>query len=246
MNYLIKIATWAALCLTALTAQAQDPQAILKAADKFRLATENMQIETEISIYHRDGSLDKERNYLVFAQAQHQTLVLMKSPAEKGQKVLMLGDDFWLVLPGSQRPVRITAAQRLFGSASTGDVATLSWAQDYSGTLVGEAQCGEAACLHLSLSALRKSVNYQRIELWVGKSRWEPIRADLYLQSDKLAKQAHFILDKTTPTLVSEMRLTDQLSDHKETRVRYLSRKNKVVPATWLNPMFLAQNPKLD
>jgi hypothetical protein len=27
----------------------------------------------------------------------------MRSPAEAGQKVLMLGDDFWLLMPGSQR-----------------------------------------------------------------------------------------------------------------------------------------------
>ena len=52
----------------------------------------------------RDGSPDKERRYTVFAQAEHQSLVLMRSPAEQGQKVLMLGDDFWLLMPGSQRP----------------------------------------------------------------------------------------------------------------------------------------------
>jgi hypothetical protein len=42
------------------------------------------------------------------------------------------------------------------------------------------------------------------------------------------------------------MVLTDQVSNHKTTHVRYLSRKERQVPAEWLNPMFLARNPALD
>jgi hypothetical protein len=30
----------------------------------------------------------------------------------------MLGDDFWLLLPGSQRALRITPSQKLLGDAS--------------------------------------------------------------------------------------------------------------------------------
>jgi hypothetical protein len=174
----------------------------------------------------------------------------MRSPAEAGQKVLMLGDDFWLLMPGSQRPLRITPSQKLLGDASTGDIATMSWADDYSGTVVGDEPCGgesEAMCRRLSLQAARKGVTYQRIELWLGKTRHEPVRADLYVQSDKLAKQARFVFDQPqTPTLVTEMVLLDRLSNHKETRVRYVSRQGKTVPEAWLNPMFLARNPALD
>jgi len=235
------------LAATAGLARADEVNDYLKAADQFRVGTENMQVETEITTFAKDGSKEKERNYLVFSQVNHQSLVLMKSPAEKGQKVLMLGDDFWMLLPGSQRPLRITPMQKLLGDASIGDIATMSWSQDYTGKIVGEEKCNDKPCVHLSLNAVRKSVAYQRIELWLGKTRHEPIKADLYVQSEKLAKQASFILDKPqTPTAVSEMILLDQLSSHKETRVRYLSRKQKTVPEQWLNPMFLAKNPSLE
>jgi hypothetical protein len=244
----------AMFALTALAAQAQDVTALLKATDRFRMSADNLQVDTQISIFNADGTLDKERRYTVFAQANHQSLVLMQSPAEKGQKVLMLGDDFWLLMPNSQRPLRITPMQKLLGDASTGDIATMSWASDYTGALVGEERCGDGtptavqqACLHLSLNASRKGVTYQRIELWMGKARHEPVRADLYVQSDKLAKQARFVMDKpTAPTMVNEMVLLDKLSNHKETRVRYLNRKERTVPETWLNPMFLAKNPSLE
>lgn len=233
----------------AAAARADDVSALLKAADKYRMSGDNMQIDTQISVFNTDGSPDKERRYVVFAQARHQSLVLMQSPAEKGQKVLMLGDDYWLLMPGSQRPLRITPMQKLLGDASTGDIATLSWADDYTGSVAGEEPCGEPAqpCLHLSLQANRKGVTYQRIELWIGKARREPVRADLYVQSDKLAKRARFVMDKpAAPTTVTEMLLGDQLTNRKETRVRYLGRKEHTVPEAWLNPMFLARNPSLE
>ena len=233
----------------ALGAHGDDVSALLKAADTYRMSGDNMQIDTQISVFNSDGSPDKERRYVVFAQAKHQSLVLMRSPAEKGQKVLMLGDDYWLLMPGSQRPLRITPMQKLLGDASTGDIATLSWADDYGGSVVGEEPCGEPAqpCLRLALQANRKGVTYQRIELWIGKARHEPVRADLYVQSDKLAKRARFVMDKPgAPTTVTEMLLSDQLTNKKETKVRYLGRTEHVVPEAWLNPMFLARNPALE
>jgi hypothetical protein len=161
----------------------------------------------------------------------------------------MLGDDFWLLMPDSQRPLRITPMQKLLGDASTGDIATLSWADDYDGRLVGEERCepGNQPCLHLTLTATRKGVSYQRIELWLGKTHAEPLKADLYVLSDKLAKQARFVLDKPqAPTQVNEMVLVDQVSNHKTTHVRYLARKERDTPPEWFNPMFLARNAKLD
>ena len=231
-------------------ALAQDADALLRDADRYRTGSDNLQVDTLVQAYASDGTLDKERRYTVFAQAERKSLVLMQSPVEKGQKVLMLGDDFWLMMPGTQRAMRITPMQKLLGDASTGDIATMNWAGDYTGQLVGEEPCQNEAkslCLHLSLQATRKGVTYQRIELWVGKTRHEPVRADLFVQSDKLAKQARFVMDKpANPTTVSEMVLVDQLSNKKETRIKYLGRKERTVPAEWLNPMFLARNPALE
>jgi hypothetical protein len=253
----------AALAGLALGAPAQDITALLKAADAYRMSAENLRVDTLVTVLNADGSPDKERRYTVFVQARRQSLVLMQSPAEKGQKVLMLGDDFWLLMPESQRPLRITPMQKLLGDASTGDIANMRWADDYTGQLVGEERCDPPAsaaaptttqppvpqqpCLHLSLQAARKGVTYARIELWLGQPRHEPLKADLYVLSDKLAKQAQFVFDKAVaPTLVTEMVLADQVSNHKTTHVRYLSRRAQQVPPEWLNPMFLVRNPPLE
>ncbi len=237
-----------ALCIAAASAlAADDVTALLRDADRFRAGADNLQVDTQISVFNRDGSLDKERRYTVFAQADRKSLVLMRSPAEAGQKVLMLGDDFWLLLPSSARPLRITPAQKLLGDASTGDIATLRWADDYQGRIVGDENCDGTPCRHLSLAAARKGLSYARIELWLGARRHEPISAELYVQSDKLAKLARFVIEGSgAQAVVGEMVLRDQLGNHKETRVRYLSRQARQVPEAWLNPMFLARSPALE
>lgn len=236
-------------CVPLLAPAGTDVGAMLKAADRYRTGAEHLQVETQVTVLQRDGSLDRERRYTVFVQPQRRSLVLMRSPAEAGQKVLMLGDDFWLLLPGSQRPLRITPTQKLLGDASTGDIATLAWAEDYSGRLVGDEPCPapdeRRACVHLALQAARKGVSYQRIELWLGRLRHEPVAAELYVHSDKLAKQARFVMDASAAQ-VDQMVLIDRLGSNKETRVRYLSRTPKQVPESWLNPMFLARQPALD
>lgn len=242
-------------------ALAQDADALLRNADRYRTGADNLQVDTLVQAYASDGTLDKERRYTVFAQADRRTLVLMQSTAEQGQKVLMMGDDFWLLMPSSQRPLRITPMQKLLGDASTGDIATMRWSGDYSATLVGVEPCVDAlvptgtapstkapppaSCYHLQLQATRKGVTYQRIELWLGQQRHEPVRAQLYVQSDKLAKQALFEVDPSLSS-VSAMVLIDQLGKQKQTRIRYLARKERTVPVEWLNPMFLARSPVLE
>lgn len=270
----VHFACSALLPSSALALGPVDVEVLLRDADRTRIGLagpgaatpDNLEVETRVQTLKADGSPDKERRYRVFTQGSRQSLVLMQSPAEKGQKVLMLGDDFWLLMPGSQRPLRITPMQKLLGDASTGDIATLSWSGDYTGQLVAEEPCQPDAaqklqanndssaywinkkCYQLSLTAKRKGVTYQRIVLWVSQEAHQPVRADLYVQSDKLAKQAAFLLNRpgARDAEVTDMVLVDQLSQGKQTRVSYLSRKEKSVPPEWFNPMYLARNPGLE
>lgn len=236
----------AALGLTLATAANADDavQDLLRKADAFRLTDDHLQVENQI-IVKKNGQVDKDRLYSVILAGTRKSLVLMRSPAEKGQKVLMLGDDYWLIMPSSQRPMRITPTQKLLGDASTGDIATLNWAGDYDGKIVGDEPCAEggtARCTRLALSAQRKGLTYARIELWLAAGSAEPVRADLYVQSDKLAKRAHFLLDKIDGRrMVHDMVILDQIEKSRETTVRYLSRKARSVPTDWFNPMYLTR-----
>jgi len=230
---------FATALLLAVPARAADVKTLLKEADAFRLSGESVRVDTEVRVL-KSGSLDKTRLYHVYVKPGRRSLVVFRSPSERGQKLLMLGDDFWLVLPSSQRPLRITPMQKLLGDASTGDVASLTWAEDYDGSVEGETEIEGVRCFKLDIRGQRKGVSYPRIVLYLAKSDRSPLHAELYVASDKLAKQAHFKFGEVEGRkLVTEMVLTDHLQRSRTTEVHYLSRSAKTLPDHYYNPAFL-------
>jgi Outer membrane lipoprotein-sorting protein len=224
------------------SAAASEVPTLLKAADSFRLPSDALRVETEIQLY-KSGALDKTRLYTVYIKPGRRSLVLMQSPSEKGQKVLMLADEFWQIMPQSQRPIRITPLQKLLGDASAGDIATMNWSEDYDGRVVGEVNVDGTPCLHLTLSAQRKGVSYQRVELYLAKADSRPVKADLYVASDKLAKRATFTVEYVEGLpQVTAMTLTDEIQTGRQTVIRYLKRSPRAVPNEYYNPAFLTRN----
>lgn len=222
-------------------ADTPDIQAWLKQADAYRLTAGSERVETEVRFY-KNGRLDKTRLYCVYAQPGRRSLVVFRSPSERGQKMLMLGDDFWLVLPSSQRPLRITPTQKLLGDASNGDIATLTWAEDYDGRVIGESVIEGVPCVRLDLSGRRRGVSYARIVLALATSDHHPVAAELYVASDKLAKEATFEMGELGGRRqVTAMILTDRIQHDRRTEIRYLERTPKALGPEFYNPAFLVR-----
>jgi hypothetical protein len=233
----------AALVLPAAARAAPAPEvkALLRAADAFRLPDASMLVETEVRLF-RAGKLEKERRYAVYVKPGRRSLVLMRSPGEKGQKVLVRGADFWMIMPSSQRPIRITPMQKLLGDAAAGDVATLSWSEDYGGAVSGEAEVGGVRCLVLDLVAERAGVTYPRQRLYLAAADGRPVKAELFVASEKQAKEATFEVERVGGRVqVAAMRIVDLLQANRETVVTYVSRAPREIPDELYNPMFLTR-----
>lgn len=225
---------------------------VLQRADAFRLNAEQARVRTRVRLYKgvspdSGGELDKERLYDVLVSPGRRSLVLFRSRAEAGQKVLMLDDKFWLLLPGTRRPLRISAAQKLLGEASTGDVATLTWSEDYRAELLGEETVDGAPALRLSLQARSRGLSYQRIEALVHRDTHQPLRASMYLKSGKLAKEAEFVLGELDgqPRIV-RMLLHDRIDKGRRTVVDYLEVRPEAIPDKLYNPAYLQRHPRID
>lgn len=187
-------------------------------------------------------ALDKTRLYAVYLKPGRRSLVLFRTASERGQKMLMLGDDYWLMMPSSQRPLRITAMQKLLGEASTGDIATMTWSEDYDGAVSGEDVIDGLPCLKLDLLGQRKGVSYPRIVLYLAKKDRHPVQAELYVASDKLAKLARFSMGEIDGRRqVTVMTLIDHLQKERSTEVHYLSRTGKTLSDDYFNPAFLVR-----
>lgn len=249
---------WFALSLglLATTAQATPPSSVaslLHQADSYRLPAAASRVETDITVFRND-TIDKERRYTVYIKPGRRSLVLMKSPSEIGQKVLMLADQFWLLMPESQRPLRITPSQKLLGEASTGDIASMTWSEDYTGQVAEELPCPTApttlqewqdmprnrTCLHLSLTATQPGVTYSQVELYLDKTQKIPVKADLFVSSGKRAKEAWYAtLPYAGQLRVTAMLLIDEIQLSRRTLVRYRSLTAKEAPDEFFNPAAL-------
>lgn len=112
--------------------------------------------------------------------------------------------------------------QKLLGEASVGDISTLTWSEDYRGKWVQEIDlklpmAGSVLVNQLDLTAKTSGASYQRIELWLEKGCNFPIKANMYLRSGKLAKEAWFTKGvRGTRTSVIAMTLLDRIQPSKK------------------------------
>ncbi|GAB3517158.1 outer membrane lipoprotein-sorting protein [Photobacterium alginatilyticum] len=220
---------------------------ILQRADQYRLDSAAAKVVSEVQLYEND-ELEKTRHYTVYTRPERESLVVFKSKVEAGQKMLMLGDNYWLLMPKSRRPIRITPMQKLLGEASVGDISTLTWSADYQGKWVQSLELklpmSESVMVNqLELTAKTSGASYQRIELWLEKGSDFPIRATMYLRSGKLAKEAWFTKgERNARTSVVAMTLHDRIQPSKKTVINYQEISPVALAAKYYNPAYLSRN----
>ncbi|EOK5731458.1 outer membrane lipoprotein-sorting protein [Vibrio vulnificus] len=246
----IKAGLWMALLCASNWASAQpsDEQvmSMIKQADDYRLKETSARVVSLVSLYEND-QLDKTREYHVYTRPNRESLVIFKSAVEAGQKMLMLQDNYWLQMPKSRRPIRITPMQKLLGEASVGDISTLTWSEDYQGIWVASEKvqglAGESvATQRLQLTAKTSGASYQTIDLWLTEQENFPLKADLYLRSGKLAKQAWFTRGERNGEVgVTEMTLLDHIQPAKKTVIEYQDVQPWQLEDKFYNPSYLSK-----
>jgi len=184
------LVAWA-LAAHAATPSTVDAEALLKRSDLFRNGWPSYVLRVKITNFE-SGKADEEALYDVSQKGTDKTYVEFMSPRDKGRHLLMLGDDMWVYLPDTSRPVRITPLERLSGDASNGDVARTNYSVDYTPVYVRTEKVGAENCYVLDLTAKRKGSTYQRILYWVRTEDARPVRAEFYLTSGKHIKSATF------------------------------------------------------
>ncbi|WP_444935450.1 outer membrane lipoprotein-sorting protein [Microbulbifer sp. JMSA004] len=221
-------------------------ESMLAKADSYRLGESSSKVVTNIQVF-KQGELESEDRYHVYTRPERKSLVVFKGVGEEGQKMLMLQDNYWLLMPRSRRPIRITPMQRLLGEASIGDIATLTWSQDYRGQFEASEILKGKLTYKLQLEAKTKGASYQKITLWLDSESLFPIQAELYLKSGKLAKVAHFVSGiKDEELFVEEMVLVDSIKATTETRVHYESSTAHQLAEKFYNPAYLSRQSKMD
>ena len=213
------LVAWAAL---GHAATAPDATALLKRSDSYRNGWPAYTLRVKITNYEASKS-DEEHLYEVSQKGTDKTYVEFMSPRDKGRHLLMLGDDMWIYLPDTSRPIRITPLERLSGDASNGDVARTNYAVDYSPVYLRTEKQGSEQCFVLELKARRKGATYQRILYWLRVEDARPVRAEFFLTSGKHIKTATF--DDYAPSagkmLLRRLTLYDEIRHNSHSVLEY-------------------------
>ncbi|WP_196160597.1 outer membrane lipoprotein-sorting protein [Reinekea sp. G2M2-21] len=232
------VTKFALLLLTATASVSlwADTLSALDVLDSMRTQDDTVKVTTRIEVYEQ-GVMQRQSVMDVYVADQRRSLAVYRSEREAGQKVLMIDDKFWLFLPSSKRAMRITAMQKMMGEASVGDVASLDWSTDYR----IESQMTDADEIKLDLIAARKGLSYSQVTLWVNAVNFHPLRADFYLKSGKLAKQASFVVSQTENNRwqVSSMALQDRVQKDQTTIIYYDAVEPLTMQDKWFTPNFL-------
>jgi outer membrane lipoprotein-sorting protein len=206
--------------------------AILQKADEIRFPTQGF--EVSIQIRSIDGKDKAEmREFRVLSKGNENSIVMTLQPAaERGQILLMKGRDLWLFLPEVSQPVRLSLAQRLTGLVANGDIARANFAGDYTPRLLGVEKAGDQEFYVLDLTAVDRSVTYQRVKYWVRKSTYFPFKAEFYSLSDRLVKTCSYENPRQLGGRVRPSRLVmvDALRSESRSEMEYDDMKTRELP----------------
>jgi hypothetical protein len=226
----LRAAVVAILLAAARLAIGQTPAEVqqwLKAVDDARSAFDEAKLTARASQVE-GGKVTGSADFDIYVKGREKALIVFRGGKNDGRKALTVGDKMWLIVPGAEHPVPITANQRLMGGASFGDVARMRFAEDFTAVLrPGTEKVGENTCRVLDLTAESTKAPYPRVTLWLdAQGERLPRKLEFFLSSGKAARVVLFTKFRKVQgrTVVSEMEIQDLLGPKAEvvTRLEYL------------------------
>lgn len=226
---------------------------MVAAADKVRNPLQPFRISLSIVEYVRGAARDQS-GLVVHAKmapgaSQYKNLVEFTQPArDVGKLALLNGSAMWFYDPASKASIRLSPQQRLAGQAAQGDVLTVNLAQDYNAKIVGEEAVQDADrttrnAWHLELTKATEGAMYARLEYWLEKETYRPVKSKFYSDSGRLMKIAFFRryesqlgIERPTETII-----IDGVDPNLVTKITYSNARPEDVQDAWFQRDYLAR-----
>lgn len=174
--------------LTVMPLSAVDGNEILKKLDR-NLSPESFESYRKLINIEPNG---RKKEFVLFTvkKGTDKVAALFISPAsEKGRSTLRLDENMWLYIPNVGKPVRITSMQSVVGGVfNNADILRLDYAVEYNVEKMED--MGTKLLLHLK--AKTNTVAYDRLRIWVDKTRILPGKIECMTEAYMLIKTIHF------------------------------------------------------
>jgi len=174
--------------LIVIPLSAVDGNEILKKLDR-NLSPESYESYRKLINIEPNG---RKKEFVLFTvkKGADKVAALFISPAsEKGRSTLRLDENMWLYIPNVGKPVRITSMQSVVGGVfNNADILRLDYAVEYN---VEKTEDMDKNLL-LHLKAKTNTVAYDRLRIWVDKTRILPDKIECMTEAYMLIKTIHF------------------------------------------------------
>jgi hypothetical protein len=247
----------ALLVAAAVPAIAQQPSAqeMIAASDRVRNPGQPFRLLNTLIEYVSGKPRDRVV-LIIYARESTETrqfsnlVRYIEPPRDAGKMVLLNGSNMWFYDPASKASVRISPQQRLIGQASDGDVVTVNLARDYTAKLVGaetlqDADRKERDCWHLDLAAATPDAIYSRVEYWLERDTYRPVKGKFYADSGRLLKIAYFhkYAEELGGTRPTETIIIDAVDSNLVTTLTASDYRAQQIPDAWFQREFLPRLP---
>lgn len=173
--------------------------------------------------------------------------VIMAPEAEKGKVYLRKAAGvLWFFDPKSQRPVRISASQRLDSQGSVDDLLSINLTRDYAATMdtaetINDATAQARKCLKLRFKATNSNAPYPAMTCWVDADSLRPVKTTCFTAGGKALKTFYYdkfrgFLGESRPT---EILIVDDLRPNLVTQVRFSDFDHRDFPAEHFSETFM-------
>jgi hypothetical protein len=172
-------------------------------------------------------------------EAKKQMVTFIQPERLTNQSYLVIDSNTWMYQQGLNRPLRISAQQKLFGEAGIAETVGIDYLHDYQVIELEET----ATHYQMELVALDKRTAYQKASLWVAKDR---VRIEKIVLSALNGQPLKELLYRDYRSLngheVATMEIRNLLYQKtKRTVVNYLAIRDQTLPENAFDPLMMGK-----
>ena len=189
-------------------------------------------------------SVDGKETYTayvrVYLHATKKQMVTFTKPERlTNQSFLVIATNTWMYQKGLNRPLRISAQQKLFGEAGIAETAGIDYLHDYRVVKMEET----ATHYQLELQALDKKAAYQQAKLWVDKDRVVVEKIILFaLNGQPLKELLYYNYRLLNGHQIASIEIRNLLYEKAQrTVMNYLSIRGRELPEGAFDPLMMSK-----
>ena len=161
---------------------------IIKKAEELRFLGKT---QSDVDLKTIEGEKEITYDLKVLSSDQKRAYIEFLAPKEeRGRKMLARDKQYWTTFPDSKMVHAISKKEMIGNSAfAMADVFQIDPDKDYNPAILGETKDKKGKKLiHLEMDSLHDDTPYHRIEYWVEKDGYFPVKAAMFAKSGKHVK----------------------------------------------------------